>query len=87
MCAEDTAPPDDSGIGGDAMHAVALLARHPQWAVWLPVCGGEWVAARVDGSRPPGPGLPLLWAGAPTAEELGRAMRALDAQVSAGGWP
>jgi hypothetical protein len=85
------APGRDPGHGGpatgEAARAVALLADHPSWAIWLPAAGRGWTAVRAASSRPPGPGLPLLWADAPTADGLARTMRALDEQVSPGGWP
>jgi hypothetical protein len=71
----------------DAAQAASLLARYPAWAVWLPAAGREWTAVRVAGARPPGPGLPLLWARGATAGDLARQMEALDEQASAGGWP
>ena len=71
----------------DTAEAVTLLAEHPSWAIWLPVRGRDWTAVRPASSRPPGPDLPLLWAQASTAAGLARKMRALDEQVSPGGWP
>jgi hypothetical protein len=73
--------------GADAARAAALLADHPAWAIWLPAPGRGWTAVRPASSRPPGPGLPMLWADAATADELARIMSALDEQVSPGGWP
>jgi hypothetical protein len=70
-----------------AAQAVALMTGNPAWAIWLPVAGGEWIAVRPASSRPPRPGLLLLWARAATAGELARKMRALDEQVAPGGWP
>lgn len=72
--------------GSDAAQVAVLLADHPAWAVWLPT-SGRWTAVRPASSRPPGPGLPLLWAQAETADELDRRMCALDDQVPEGGWP
>ena len=58
---------------------VAVLHRdHPRWAVWVPVAGGEWAAARPAGSRPPGPDVPMLWVRAGTAAELGGRMSRVD---------
>jgi hypothetical protein len=71
----------------DAEQAATLLADYPAWAIWLPAVGREWTAVRPASSRPPGPGLPLLWAHAATSDGLARKMRALDEQVSPGGWP
>jgi hypothetical protein len=67
-----------------ALAEVAVLHRdHPRWAVWVPAAGGEWAAARPAGSRPPGPGVPMLWVRAGTAAELGGRM----ARADAGLWP
>lgn len=78
---------DPAGAPPGAVEAVALLAEHPSWAIWLPVGGRDWTAVRPASSRPPGPDLPLLWAQASTAAGLARKMRALDEQAAGGGWP
>jgi hypothetical protein len=61
---------------------VAALCRDcPLWAVWLPV-HGQWTAVRPASDRLPGPGLPLLWARAPTSRGLRGQMRAIDAELA-----
>jgi hypothetical protein len=70
-----------------AAQFVALLAEHPAWAIWPATAGREWAAVRPASSRPPGPGVPLLWAQAATVDGLIIKMRALDEQVAPGGWP
>ena len=61
---------------------VVLYRDHPRWAVWMPVAGGEWAAARPAGSRPPGPEVPMLWVRAGTAADLGGRMSRADARLS-----
>lgn len=63
-----------------ALAEVAVLHRdHPRWAVWVPAAGAEWAAARPAGSRPPGPGVPMLWVRADTVAGLGGLMSRVDA--------
>jgi hypothetical protein len=92
MAGPDLGPdgPHEPGPGHgrpDAARAAALLADYPAWAIWLPAAGREWTAVRPASSRPPGPGLPLLWAQAAAAGELARMMQAMDEQLSPGAWP
>lgn len=61
---------------------VALHRVHPQWAVWLPAPGGQWVAARPAGSRPPGPEVAMIWVHADTATGLGARMGQADASLA-----
>jgi hypothetical protein len=63
---------------------VALYRDHPQWAVWLPVPGGQWGAARPAGSRPPGPEMPMVWVRADTVSELGGRMGQADSSLAPG---
>jgi hypothetical protein len=67
--------------------AIILLRDHPQWAIWLPASGGDWIAIRPASSRPPTPELPTIWVHADTASELARLMRSTDEQVSGRGDP
>ena len=69
------------------LELLALLYRnHPRWALWLPLSpGGPWTAVRPAGSRPPGPGVPLLWVSAATAAELGERMRNTGTALKPGG--
>ena len=60
---------------------VLLNLNHPLWAVWLPVSGRGWVAARPAGSRPPGPEMPMLWVIAESAADLSARMRRADAAL------
>jgi hypothetical protein len=62
--------------------AVILMRDHPQWAIWLPVRGGDWTAIRPATSRPPAPELPTIWIHAGSASELARLMQAGDEQLS-----
>jgi hypothetical protein len=62
--------------------AIILLRDHPQWAIWLPASGGNWIAIRPASSRPPTPELPTIWVHADTAGELAELMQAADEQVS-----
>ena len=62
---------------------VALHRDHPQWAVWLPVPGGEWAALRPAGSQPPNPEIPMIWVRASTADGLAERMRGVDAHLTA----
>jgi hypothetical protein len=82
------APETEGGAAAlaDLGQAAALLARYPAWAVWPPVPGREWTAVRAAGTRPPAPGLPLLWASAPDADALAARMRVLDEQASGSTW-
>lgn len=66
--------------------AAVLLHEHPQWAVWLPAVGGEWVAVRPAGSRPPDKEMPMIWVRAGTAAELAAEMLRADVALS-GDWP
>ena len=52
--------------------AARVMHDHPAWAVWLPAHGTGWTAIRPAGARPPGPGLPMLWVHAETADQLVR---------------
>jgi hypothetical protein len=71
------APWDTEAIG-----QLAVLSREfPAWAVWLPHRGRPWIAARAASSRPPGPGLPMVWADAPSAAKLADLMRRADEQL------
>jgi hypothetical protein len=58
---------------------VVLHAEFPAWAVRVPRGGEEWRAVRSASDRVPDAGLPLVWAGAATAEELAGRMRRIDA--------
>jgi hypothetical protein len=62
---------------------VALYRDHPRWAVWLPMPGGQWEAARPAGSRPPSPEVPMIWVHADTAAGLADQMRGVDGQLVA----
>ena len=59
----------------------ALYRDCPRWAVWLPV-RGQWTAVRPASDRLPEPGQPLVWARAPTPENLRDQMRAIDAELA-----
>jgi hypothetical protein len=67
--------------------AVILMRDHPQWAIWLPVRGGDWTAIRPATSRSPAPELPTIWVHAATARELADLMHAGDEQVLGRGLP
>jgi hypothetical protein len=70
--------------GGDReaiSQLIALSLEFPAWAVWLPHRGRPWIATRAASSRPPGPGLPMVWADAISAAELAAKMRAVDGQL------
>jgi hypothetical protein len=61
---------------------VAALHRDfPAWATWLPR-QGQWTAVRPASDRPPEPGSPLLWACAPTPQELRHEMQAIDTELA-----
>lgn len=60
---------------------VLLNLNHPLWAVWLPVAGRGWVAARSAGSRPPGPEVPMLWVAAESTADLSARMLRADAAL------
>lgn len=79
----DGSGPDDAPDAETLSVITALYREHaPRWAVWAPSRpSGQWVAVRVAGSRSPGPGLPLAWAEAPTAEELSARMRRTDSSL------
>lgn len=82
--------PGESSEGAAAPETLAaitaLLREHSRWAVWPPLAPyGRWTAVRVAGSRAPGPGLPLVWASAATATELGARMRRANAALGPGG--
>jgi hypothetical protein len=59
---------------------VVLYAEFPAWAVRVPRGGEEWRAVRSASDRVPDAGLPLIWAGGVTAEELAGRMRRIDAR-------
>jgi hypothetical protein len=67
-----------------AAEAAVLLYEHPRWAIWLPGAGGEWVAVRPAGSRPPGQEMPMVWVRAGTAGGLAAQMVRADAALSGG---
>jgi hypothetical protein len=58
----------------------ALYRDCPLWAVWLPT-RGQRTAIRPAADRLPGPGLPLLWVGALTVQELRDQMHAIDMEL------
>jgi hypothetical protein len=59
----------------------ALYRDFPAWATWLPQLG-QWTAVRPASDRLPEPGSPLLWACAPTAQELRHQMQAIDTELT-----
>lgn len=68
--------------GGQAIVQVIGLYRElPAWAVWPPDGERPWTAVRPASARAPGPGLPMIWATAPTAGDLAGRMRRADAQL------
>lgn len=77
---------EDSGVPDAPVIAevVALYLDHPRWAVWLPMPGGQWVAARPAGLRPPGSEMPMVWVRAGTASELSGRMGQADASLTPG---
>lgn len=61
--------------------AAILFCAFPQWAVWLPVDGHEWIAARPAGSMLPGSQALMVWVRAGAAGELADLMREADTQL------
>ena len=70
MDAENGKAPFAPKEGTALAEAIILMRDHPQWAIWLPAKGRDWIAIRPATSRPPTPELPTIWVHAATASEL-----------------
>jgi hypothetical protein len=64
------------------IEVIALHREYPAWAVWMPDRGRPWIAVRPASARVPGPEVPMIWAGAVTAAELGDRMRRADGVIA-----
>lgn len=73
----------DSSAAQTAVELVLLHQEFPAWAVWPPF-QGVWSAIRPASSRPPGPGLPMLWVRGESAQQLAERMRDSDWQLTQG---